>query len=69
MVLYALCLHPILRTLEDRIPGIYISDTTRSSPVLAYADITVLVTRPEDFDTIQQAVHTYEKATGAQLNT
>jgi len=70
MVLYALCLQPLLQTLEDRIPGIYFSGTARSSPVLAYADdITVLVTRPEDFDTIRQAVHTYEKATGAQLNT
>jgi len=53
MVLYALCLHPLLRILEDRIPGIHIRGTTRSSPVLAYADdITVLVTQPEDFDTI-----------------
>jgi len=31
----------------------------RCSPVLAYVDdITVLVTRPEDFGTIGQAVHT-----------
>ena len=27
------------------------------------------MTQPEDFDTIRQAVHKYEKAKGAQLNT
>ena len=70
MVLYALCLHPLLRILEDRLHGIHIGGITRISPVLAYVDdVTLLVTQPEDFDTILQSIHTYEKATRAQLNT
>jgi hypothetical protein len=66
MVLYALCLHPLLRTLEDRLHCIHIGGTKQISPVLAYADdVTVLVTQTEDFDTILQSIHTYEKPTGA----
>ena len=70
MVLYALCLHPLLRTLEDRLHGIHVGGTKRISPVLAYTDdVTVLVTQHKDFDTILQSRHTYEKVTGARLNT
>jgi hypothetical protein len=66
MVLYALCLHPVLRTLEDRLHGIHIGGTTRISSCLAYADdVIVLVTKPKDFDNILQSIHTYEKATEA----
>jgi hypothetical protein len=68
MALYALCLHPLLRTLEKTLNGIHIGGTKRISPILAYADdITVLVTQPRDFDTIAKTVHTYENATGAKL--
>jgi hypothetical protein len=53
MALYALCLHPPLRTLEETLNGIHIGGTKKISPILAYADdITVLVTQPKDFDTI-----------------
>jgi len=45
MILYSLCLHPLLRTLEDNLPGIKLGRSTRSSPVVAYGDdVTVLVT-------------------------
>jgi len=70
MVLYALCLHPLLRTLKDRLHGIHIGGTRRISSVLAYADdVTLLVTQPENLDTILQKIHTYENATGARINT
>jgi len=69
MTLYALCLHPLLRTLEDNLPGIRLGRSTRSLPVVAYADdVTVLVTQPGDFAIIHEAVRCYEKATGAKLN-
>jgi hypothetical protein len=68
MALYALCLHPLLRTLEETLNRIHIGGTKRISPILAYADITVLVTQPKDFDTIAKTIHTYEMATGASLN-
>jgi hypothetical protein len=67
--LYGLCLHPLLRTLEDTIHDIHIGGTKQITPVLTYVDdVTILVTKPKDFDTILQSIHTYEKATGARLN-
>ena len=69
MVLYALCLHPLLRTLEKQLPGIPAGHHTHSVPVVAYVDdVTICVTRPEDFTVILQAVRVYEQATGARLN-
>jgi hypothetical protein len=69
MVLYALCLHPLLRTLEHHLPSFKIGHRTCSFPVVAYADdIKVFITRPEDFTIILQAVRSYEQATGARLS-
>ena len=50
MVLYNLCLHPLLRMLEQRLPGIKIGRRARPTPVVAYADdITIFVTTTDDF--------------------
>ena len=69
MTLYALCVHPLLRTLEDQLTGINISKRGQRISVLAYADdITVFITRCEDREKVNQARWTYERATGAQLN-
>ena len=60
---------PLMRTLEQHIPGIKIDRRRRSIPVVAYADdITVFVTRPKDFTITLQAVRCYEQATGARRN-
>ena len=68
MILYALCLQPLLNTLEKKITGIYVGGT-RCSPVVAYADdVTVLVTNHADLDHIHHSIAHYEKATGAKLN-
>jgi len=57
MILYALCLHTLLRTLEDNMPGIRLRQSTRSPTVVVYADdVTVLVTQPGDFAIIHEAV-------------
>jgi len=69
MILYALCLHPLLRTLEHNLPGIRVGRSTQNTPFIAYADdVTVLVTQPGDFAIIHESVRCYEKATGAKLN-
>ena len=69
MALYALCVHPILRTLEDRLTGINIGKRGQRISVLAYADdITVFLTHREDIEKVNQAIRTYERATGSQLN-
>jgi len=65
----ALCLHPLLRTLGDNLSGIRLGRSTRSPPVVAYADdVTVLVTQPGDFAIIHEAVRCNEKATAAKFN-
>ena len=69
MILYVLCLHLFLRTLEDSLPGIRLGRSTWSPPVAAMVkDVTVLVTQPGDLAIIHEAVRCYEKATGAKLN-
>jgi len=69
MVLYALCLHPRIRSLEENLPGLQIGRSQQFLPVLAYADdVKVFVTQPAAFAKIRQAVRCFEKATGARLN-
>jgi hypothetical protein len=68
VILFSLCLHPLLRVLEDSLPNIQIGHTQHSL-VIAYADyVTVFDTKPEDFITIQQAAQTFERVTGARIN-
>ena len=67
VALYALCLHPFVRALEDSLPSIKIGRNSQQGPVIAYADdVTVFVTNPGDFHAIQQAIKLYERATGAK---
>ena len=69
VLLYALCLHPFVRALEDVLPSIRIGRQGPRGPVIAYADdVTVFVTDPKESSAIQQAIRTYEQATGACLN-
>ena len=69
MALYALCLHPLLSTLDHSLQGLQVGRRKRCRPVLAYADdVTVFVTHPAEFVTIRQTIQCFEKATGALLN-
>jgi len=69
VALFALCLHPLIRALEDSLPSIKFGRHTQQGSVIAYADdVTVFVTNPGDFHAIQQAIHLYERETGARLN-
>ena len=69
MLLYALCLHPLLRMLENKLPGIQIGHRERRTCVVAYADdVKIFVTSPTDFKTIYEAIQIYERASGTRLN-
>lgn len=69
MLLYALCLHPFLRTLEKKLPGIQTGRRARPTSVVAYADdIMTFVTPTTDIPIIEDAIHQYENASGACLN-
>ena len=59
MILYSLCLHTLLSSLEKTLPGIPIGHQVYS-PVIACADdVTVFVSNPEDFITISHTIRQY----------
>jgi len=69
MLLYAICLNPLLCTLDKQLTGLDIGRRRARTSVIAYADdVTILVTSPSDIQKIQDALHTYEEATGAKVN-
>jgi hypothetical protein len=69
MVLYTLCLHPLLKILERNLTGIKLGRRARPIKVVAYADdVTILVTSVTEFAAVEEALRLYEKATGAIVN-
>ena len=70
MLLYAICLNPLLSTLDRHLSGLGIWRGRARTSVIAYADdVTILVTSPSDIQKIQDAIQCYEERTGAKLNT
>ena len=69
MILFVLCLNSLLRNLEYRLKGVPMGQTGRRVAVIAYADdVTVSVTKPEEFRIIGDAVRQNERAYGVRLN-
>jgi len=66
MLLFALCVDPLLRILDQKLPGIRIGKRARKTVVVVYADV---VTTPTDVPVISDAIQCYEKTTGVRLNT
>ena len=68
MLLFAICLNPLIEVLDQTLTGIRIGRGTRTA-VVAYADdITVFVTDPNDIPALVETLQMYEKATGARVN-
>jgi hypothetical protein len=68
MLLFTLCLDPLLRKLDENLNDHRTARSTRRSAVVAYADdITVILRSQRDIRVVQAAVHLYEAATGAML--
>jgi uncharacterized protein YaeQ len=55
MTLFTLCINPLIYLLEQQLRGIRINWRQRKTAVVAYADITVLVTAPEEIAAIEEA--------------
>jgi hypothetical protein len=72
MLLYALCINPLLTALHDLLPGLTIGRNhrhTRTS-VTAYADdLTIFLTSPEDIPKLCEVLATYESVSGAKIST
>ena len=57
MALYALCLQPLLRMLELRLPEIQIGRSARPVSAVVYADdVTVFATTVADFSIIEESI-------------
>ena len=68
-LLFALCLNPLLRTIEENFTGIQIGRRRSKTTVIAYADdVTIFVTSQADITKIQEALLCYEAASGARVN-
>jgi NAD dependent epimerase/dehydratase family enzyme len=53
MALYALCVHPLLRTLENKLTGVSIGEGRQRISVITYADdVTVIITNREDVNKV-----------------
>jgi len=66
MILFVVCLNPLLYYLDERLKGLRTHVTQRKTRVIACADnVSKLVTSQEDVRTVRDIIACYEKATGA----
>jgi hypothetical protein len=65
MLLFTLCVDPLLRMLEMKIPAIRVGKRVQMTVVVVYADdVTIFITTPTDLHIIRETIHCNEKATG-----
>ena len=69
MQLFALCLDPLLRALENSLAGIRFGNTNTKTAVIAFADdVTLLVTSPSEIPRIRTIIDQYGTASGSKIN-
>jgi len=69
MQLFALCLNPLIHTLDERLTGIRFGRGSARLASVTYADdVSVILTSSADVQTLQVALRTYEEATGVKIN-
>jgi len=69
MILFALCVNPLLIKLDSKLHGIKVRHNTTKTTAVAYVDdITIFITLPSDKDEIKETLHEYMQATGAGIN-
>ena len=69
LLLFELCLNPLIITLEQNLTGIQIGSRRTKATVVAYADdVAVFVTSPAYIPKIQNALTCYAASSGARVN-
>jgi len=69
MLLFAICLNPLLCTLERNFAGIRIGRSgTKTTTVTNADDVKIFVTKPEEIPIMREALLRYEAALGAKVN-
>jgi len=67
--LFAICLNPLIHTLEEVLTDIKIGRRRTRITAVAYAgDVTVFLTLPADVRNLQEVLRAYEEATGAKIS-
>jgi len=67
--LFAVCLYPLLCTLQNNLAGIQIGRRCIKTTVVAYADdVTIFVASPTDIPKTQEALYCFVEASGAKVN-
>jgi len=69
MQLYAICMNPLLHNLEEALTGARMGRGKPGTATVAYEDdVTVFLAEPDEVQTLQEILHKYEEATGAEIN-
>jgi hypothetical protein len=69
MLLFALCLDPFLRMLDETLKGHRTTHHSRRQAVIAYADdVPIILQSPQEVPLVQEAIGVYEAVYGASLN-
>jgi hypothetical protein len=69
MLLFAVCLDPFLRMLDETLEGHRTTHHSRQQAVIAYADdVTIILQSPQEVPLVQEAIRVHEAASGASLN-
>ena len=69
MILFALCINPLLIKLDSKLHGIKVRHNTTKTTAVAYADdITIFIAHSGEIDVIKDILHEYTSATGARMN-
>ena len=68
-ILFAICINPLLTTLDAKLQGIKLSQRSKKIAVIAYADdVTIILRHPHEINVVQSTLNDYSKSTGAKLN-
>jgi len=69
MILFVLCINPLLIKLDSKIHAIKVRNNTTKTTAVAYADdIAIFIAHPGEIDVIKEILHEYMNATGARVN-
>ena len=69
MFLYAMCLNPLLCTLDNSLRGLRMGRYRAKTSVVAYADdVTIFVTIRTDIPKLQEGIHWFQAASGARVS-
>jgi hypothetical protein len=69
MLIYALCLNPLIQSLEKHLSGIKIGRRRKRRVVTAYADdVMMYLTQMEDIPKMEEILLRYVSTSGAKIN-